>query len=159
MSKSANRLRSKLISTSVVTPVISTGIYTTADAVGGLMTFINSADKIVGSGTIKGVVLIDNDSEEDVMELHLYNQTITATADKDAIAVTDADLANYVGRIDIAAADYAAFAANSVAHVAVDLPFNLVAGGTSLFGQSVVRGAPTYTAVTDIVVKLVIVQD
>ncbi len=154
-----HRYRNKLPVTISLTPTIGTGIYTTADVVGGLLTFAGAADKKTGSGTIKAAILIDNDSEEDTYELHLYNQTFTSADDHDAVTVTDADLKKYVGRIDFTAANYVAFATNSVDHMDVDLPFTLPIGGTSLFGNLVVRGGPTYTATTDITVKLVIVQD
>ncbi len=143
-----------------VTPVISAAVlYTTGDAVGGLLTFANAADVFHGTGTIKAVNVIDKDSEEDALELHLFNRSVTVADNNAAVAYSDADLAFYVGRVDIGTGDYTTFAANSAAHVVADIPFNLAALGTGLFGQLVVRGGPTYTAVNDIIVQLVVMRD
>ena len=156
---SANFSRLKAPITISVTPTIGTGLYTTADSVGGLLTFANAADVEYGTGVIKAVNLIDKDSEEDAYELHLFNRSVTVAADHDPVAFSDADLAYYVGRIDIATGDYTTFAANSAAHTTADLPFNLADAGTSLFGNLVVRGGPTYTATSDLIITLVIQQD
>jgi len=169
MANTPHRYRNKLVRTISVTPVVTAaGAYQAGDAVGGLMTFTQAAHKDVGSGAIKAVILIDNDKEDDAMELHIFNQTFTPTADNAAFDPTDADLANYAGGVIITAAaastgthstGYLNLTDNSVSTTQVDIPFNLVTGGTSLFAQLVTRGTPTYTAVTDITVKLVIVQD
>jgi len=65
-----------------------------------------------------------------------------------------------MGYIDVAATDYGSFNDNSVAAKASGLrmPFDysLAAGVTSLFGQLVVRGTPTYTAVGDLTIKIAV---
>jgi hypothetical protein len=144
-----------------VTPVVTAaGAYTAGDALGGLLTFANAAEKGRGSGVVQTVILIDNDVEEDATELHLFNQTFTATADNAAFDPSDADLANYVGSINVSAGSYTAFTDNSVATVNnAGLAFELVSGGTSLFGQLVTRGTPTYAATDDVTVKITVLQD
>lgn len=134
------------------TPAITTSLYTIHDAVGGLLTFANAARVTGGSGYITGVTLIDNDKENVEYDLVLFDRTFTATADADTFAPSDADLANSIGTITVTAADYKSFSANAVATVECRRPY--VALGTSLFGQLVVRGAPTYTAATDLTVEI-----
>jgi len=140
------------------TPTISTGIYAAGDALGGLLTFANAVRVAGGSGVITKVVIVDYDQERTPVDLVLFNQTFTATADNAAFDPSDADLANVIGYIDVAATDYANFVDNSVAAKSSGLrmPFPITLVGTSLFGQLVVRSAPTYTAVTDISVRLTI---
>ena len=153
--------RNKAPITIVQTPTVTAaGAYTAGDAVGGLLTFANAGDASYSSGVIDAVIVIDKDSEDVALELHLFNVTFTATADNAAFDPSDADLANYIGYIEIGTGDYTAFNDNSVACVKnQNLQFNLVDAGTSLFGQLVTRGTPTYTATTDITVKVVIQQD
>ena len=118
------------------TPTISAaGIYAAGEAVGGLLTFTGAVDGTVLSGTITKVVIVDDDNEK-----------------------SDADMENCIGVVFITTAAYSSFNDNSVATV-VDQPLDIVLAGTSLFGQLITRGTPTYTATTDITVKLVIRQD
>jgi len=141
-----------------ITPTISTGIYAAGDALGGLLTFANAVRSVGGSGIVTKVVIIDRDQERAATDLVLFNQTFTPTADNAAFDPSDADLANCIGYIDVAATDYANFVDNSVAAKSSGLrmPFPITLVGTSLFGQMVTRGTPTYTAVNDITVKLTI---
>ena len=158
---STNWGRVKVPTTISVTPAISAaGIYAAGDALGGLLTFANAADSDYGSGVIQALVVIDNDQEMDGLELHLFNQAFTPTANNAPFDPTDADLENWIGFLEVAAGDYADLNDNSAAILRnQNLPFNLVSGGTSLFGQLVTRATPTYTAVDDIIVKLIIQQD
>jgi len=139
-------------------PTISTGAYAAGDALGGLLTFANAASVAGGGGLITKVVIIDEDQELTPIDLVLFDQTFTATADNAPFDPSDADLANCIGYIDVAATDYADFVDNSVAAKSSGLrmpfPFKLTAGGTSLFGQMVVRDAATYTATDDITIKI-----
>jgi hypothetical protein len=139
-------------------PTISAaGIYAAGDALGGLLTFVNAA-RVAGGGTITKIVITDEDQELAPIELHLFNQTFTATADNAPWDPGDADLANYIGYVDIPATDYADFVDNSAAAKASGLrmPFDYGLVGTSLFGQMVVRSAPTYTATDDITIKITV---
>jgi len=141
-------------------PTVTAGAYSANDAVGGLLTFANACEKGRRSGIVQSVVIIDEAKQSVALELHLYNRTFTPTADNAAVDPTDADLANYVGSVKIATGDYTDFADNSAATVATSgLGFELVSGGTSLFGQLVTRGTPTYAATDDVTVKIVILQD
>lgn len=139
------------------TPTISTGIYASGDAIGGKLTFANAAASAGAGGRIVKVVIVDNDGEEAAIDLVLFDQDFTATADQAAFDPSDADLANCLGYIDILAADYASFVSNSVAartdNSRLPFPFKL-STGTSLYGQMVVRGTPTYTADDDLTIKI-----
>ena len=143
-----------------VTPTISAAaIYASGDAVGGIMTFSNAARATGGSGVIRGVTVIDKDSELAALELVLFDQTIAGTVtDNSAFDPTDADLANVIGWVKIVATTgYLAFADNSAAFVQAEIPY--VCNGTSLFGALVTRGTPTYTATTDLTVILTVELD
>lgn len=142
------------------TPAISAAaIYAAKEAVGGKLTFANAARVAAGSGIINSVVIIDNDGESAELVLALYQADFVASADNAPFDPTDADNLNLIGHVKILAADYQTFTDNGVATVSgINLPFKLPAG-TSIYGQLMCTGAPTYTAVTDLTVKLGILQD
>lgn len=145
--------------TITLTPTISAaGIYAAGDALGGLLTFANAALAAGGTGTITKIVIIDEDQERAPIDIVFFDRTFTATADNAPFDPTDADLANVIGYVDVAATDYANFVDNSVAAKASGLrmPFDYVLNGTSLFAQMVVRSAPTYTATDDITIKITV---
>ena len=141
------------------TPTITAGAYSANEAVGGLITFTNVATTDSrGSGVIQSITIIDDAAQNAELELHLFDRTFTATTDNAAFDPTDADLENYIGYILVTTADYAGFVDNSAAHVSnVGLAFNLA--GTSLFGQLVTRGTPTYAATDDLTIKIGVLQD
>jgi len=146
-------LRQKRIS---VTPTISTSIYATGDAVGGLMTFSNAARVPGGTITINSAVIIDLDKELAPLEIVLFDRTFTATSDNATFDPTDADLANCIGVIKVG--DYASFNDNAVA-VRTGIGLSAKLNGNDLFGQLVVRSGPTYASTSDIIVILEIIQD
>ena len=141
------------------TPTITAGAYTAGDALGGLLTFANAVRAAGRGAVITKVVIIDTANQEAPVDLVLFNQTFTPTADNAAFNPSDADLANCIGYIDVAATDYSSFNQdNAVAAKSsgLGMPFPIVLVGTSLFGQMVVRDAPTYAATDDLIIKLTI---
>ena len=138
------------------TPTITTGIYSAADAVGGLLTFIQAASIYKGNAKITKVVIIDDGNQDANLILHIFDRTFTPDADNAAWDPSDADMQNCIGHIEIPAANYMAGANNSQATVEVDFPFDLIDGGSSLFAQLECVGTPTYTATDDITVKITV---
>ena len=140
-----------------VTPTISTSAYAAGDNVGGIMEFTSAVRGTGDYATIRTVVVSDDDSEDAALDLWLFDQTLAGTAtDNAAFDPDDADLDNLVGKVAIAGADYGTFTDNSAAVVQPDL--RVKANATSLFGVLVTSGTPTYTATTDLTVKLIIEQ-
>lgn len=143
-----------------VTPTITAGAYTAGDALGGLLTFASVVRTAGGSGEIVKVTIIDNAKQSAPVDLVLFDQTFTATADNSPFDPSDADLQNCLGYVSVAATDYAEFNDNGVATKAsgLQMPFayKLAAGGSSLFGQTVIRNGDTYVAVNDITIKITV---
>jgi len=138
------------------TPAITAGAYAAGDVVGGLLTFINAALAIGRGGYIVKVLITDNAGQAVPYELHLFDRTFAAMADNAAWSPSDANMLNWEGYVDIAATDQAAGAANSGAAKSTGLrcPFPYYCVGTSLFGQLVIRGTPTYAATDNIRIKI-----
>lgn len=138
-----------------VTPTISTLIYAAGDAVGGLMEFPFAIGYPGKTGRIVGIEIVDKAAQAAAMTLQLFDRTFTPTADNAAYAPSDADAANAVGNIAVAAADYAGGTLNKIATKGdLSIPFQLPSNGTSLFGQLFTQGTPTYASASDLIVKL-----
>ena len=146
-----------------VTPTVDTAIYAAGDALGGLLEFEDVRTPYGRSGYISAALLKDNHKLNQLVHLALFDRTFTATADQAAFDPSDADLANLICVLTFEAADYASFNDNSVAVLAIGAwnvkqPFELVEGGTSLFGQLYLGAGmtPTYNAADDLTIELFI---
>ena len=143
-------------------PVITAGAYSSLDAVGGKLEFEDARTPYNNSGTITQAHIMDKGKQDAHLYLVLFNQDFTETADNAAFAVSDADLQHVVAVLEFVAADYVDFNANSFISMGylgidVNVPFVLVEGGTSLFGQLFVEtSTPTYTSISDLTVCVVI---
>lgn len=144
------------------TPTITAGAYSSLDAVGGKLEFENVCTPYSNSASIVRATVLDKGKQSALLYLVLFDRDFTETADNTAFTVTDADLANVLGVLEIGTADYIDLHDNSVGQLGFDnlcccIPFELVEGGTSLFGQLMVKtSTPTYTSTSDLIIKLVI---
>lgn len=135
------------------TPTVTAGAYSAEDAVGGEMTFAAAVRATGGHGKLNTVILKDKAFVKNVLELWLFSATITEAADNAAFDISDADLANCVGVVPIAAANYYIGNDNQVAIVQLT-NFQFTCAATSLFGQLKCTGTPTYASTSDLTVTL-----
>ena len=91
------------------------------------------------------------------MELWLFRETFTAMVDNTPWAPSEADLRKLVAIV--ATVDGAWFGAGtpSVARVEASQRYDLT--GTSMFGQLVTRGTPTFVNTDDVTVIIGLMQD
>jgi hypothetical protein len=141
------------------TPTVTAGAYSAGDAVGGLLTFANAARTSGDGGVIKDVLIIDDAGQDAELELWLFKVTFTAMSDNAAWAPSEADLENCIGVVSTQTSDRGWMAAGtpSVCDIEVGSRYDLT--GTSLFGQLVTRGTPTFAATDDVTVKVMLLQD
>jgi len=142
-------------------PALSLAAYTAEDCVGGLLTFANAASVYASEGVIKRITVIDADKEKAAGKLYFFNADPSSAVDTDAASFLPAaaDLAKLIGVKAIAAADFVDSTSDSVAVYEMDMAFVLAAAGTSLFAVFVCDGTPTYTAATDLTIKLIIARN
>ena len=139
------------------TPTVTAGAYAANDAVGGLLTFANAVRNSGGGGVVKDMIILDDAGQDAALELWLFSETFTAIADNAAFDISQADLRNLVAIVSTADGAYYASGTESAARVEASQRYDLA--GTSLFGQLVTRGTPTYTATDDISVILGLLVD
>ena len=139
------------------TPTVTAGIYAANDAVGGLLTFADAATAAGRGGIITSMIILDDAGQDAATELWLFNATFTAMADNAPWAPSEADLRKLVAIIATSGGAYFAAGTPSAARVECAQRYDCV--GTSLFGQLVTRGTPTYVATDDVSVILGLTQD
>ena len=141
------------------TPTVTAGAYSANDAVGGLLTFANAGRVATGSGIIKSVLILDDAGQDVELELWLFDATFTAMSDNAGWAPSEADLRKLVAIISTEDGAWFAAGTPSAARIETSQGYNLAAAGTSLFGQLVTRGTPTYAATDDVTVIIGLLQD
>jgi|GEM_PF-1388066 len=139
------------------TPTVTVGAYAANDAVGGLLTFAGAARYAGYGGVIRDVIILDDAGQDAELELWLFSQTFTAMADNAPWAPSEVDLRKLVAIISTGDGAWFAAGTPSAARIEVSQRYDCV--GTSLFGQLVTRGTPTFAATDDVTVVIGLLQD
>ena len=139
------------------TPTVTAGAYSANDAVGGLLTFANAGRVSGGGGVIKDLIVLDDAGQDAELELWLFRETFTAMVDNAAWAPSEADLRKLIAVIRSRDGNWLAAGTPSALVVEVAQRYDLV--GTSLFGQVVTKGTPTFAATDDVTVIIGLLQD
>lgn len=142
-----------------LTPSVTAGAYTAGDAVGGLLTFANAARVSEGGGVVKNLLIIDDAGQDAELELWLFDRTFTAMADNAPWAPSEADLENCIGVISTEDSTRGWMAAGTPSVIDVEVSRRYDLAGTSLFGQLVTRGTPTFVASDDVTLKIGLLMD
>lgn len=157
-----------------VTPTITAGAYTSGDSVGGQQTIAGAVRAGALSGRILGVTVLDkSQAARNPMDLVFFDRSVTVPADNAVFTVSDADMINCLGIIQLTANSYntawAGTPANSIASLPNTLvastynpmifPFPIVCNSTDLFMAIVIRGTAAYSSTTDLVFSFTIEQD
>lgn len=127
--------------------VITAGIYSANDVVGGLQTY-SLAPASAGVWLDK-VRIVDDDNEKAAVTLHLFNAVPATVADNGAYAPTIAELGTEIAIINIAAADYVTENGNAIA-IKDGLQKRLPLPNGKLYVYLTCDATPTYTAITDL---------
>ena len=140
------------------TPTITAGAYGANDAVGGLLTFADAARLEQGGGVVFSLVIVDDAQQDAALELWLFDQPFTPVADNAPWDPIEAELESLVGVVTTADGAWYDSADEGIAVVkCAGLRYDLL--HTTLYGQLVTRGTPTYAATDDITVKLGLLLD
>lgn len=140
-----------------VTPTIETSQYVTGDLVGEKLTFSGAflGQNGPSTGVVQSIVLKDADKKSAALDIVLFDSDPSGTTftDNAAFDVADADLTKIVGVVSLTT--YFAFNDNSVSYSGdLNMPFEIAAGGSALYGAIVSRATVTYTAGTDLAVTI-----
>jgi hypothetical protein len=147
-----------------VTPTISTSAYQAEDQVGGIQTLAAVAgDTDDNTVSLQTLTITDAGKQSAALVVYFFDDLPTvASVDNGAITITDAEMADKcLGHVVVAAADYGAIAANSVAcvkNIGLRLRSNNISAATNsrsgnLYAVVKTTGTPTYVSTTDLVFK------
>jgi hypothetical protein len=147
-----------------VTPTLVAAAYATGETLGtdNPCKLVNAVRFKGGSGIIQSITLADKAKQSVGIDLVFFKADPSATTftDNSALTVADADLLNIVGVVSLTAADYYAFADNSVAFKGgLGIAFNAGSADSALWVAFVSRGAYTAAAVADLQATIAIMQD
>lgn len=140
---------------------VETGAYADGDLVGEKTQITDGDDSKTTAGFIKQVFVYDKDAENADLVLYfacadLDDGTYT---DNSTLTIDDDDLEDICCKVEIEAADYRSITGNSIAQKAADCAYRIDAG-TSLYVVAEADGStPTYTAITDLSVKVCMLED
>lgn len=149
-----------------LTPIITAGAYLANDQVGGLLILSDILGGDRGHALLQSLAVIDKASQNAPLSVFFFDDYPTlVSADNDAFQVSDSEMAlKCLGAVTVAATDYQASSANSVAtlrNIGLLLKGNngsaggLIAGTTrkDLFAVVKTTGTPTYASVGDLTFK------
>lgn len=134
---------------------VNTDAYTASDCIGGKQTVATARLEKPSDRVLNTVIVADKAQQKAAMNIIFFKadpatSTLTNNA---AIDISDADLLEIIGVVEVTADDYIDFADNSVACVgAIGIPIDSDTGSFYFTIQAV--GTPTYVAVADLHVTL-----
>jgi len=140
-------------------PTIDTSAYSTGDLIGAELALLGAVRSGVSSGVIDSIEIVDADRETVDIDVVFFDANPAAFgADNAAFDPTDADLLNIVCVVSVTT--HVDFNDNGVSIArGVNCPFKLAQGQTTLYAALVSRAAVTYTAATDLLLRVGVRQD
>jgi hypothetical protein len=141
------------------TPTLDTSIYASGDTlfVATALTGVTRAND--ERALLQSIVVIDKDDQKPALRLLFFSASVTFGTLNAAPSISDSDAANYLGHVDIAAADYVDLGGVSVACAkGINLLLESVSGATSVYiAGMLTAGTPMHTA-SGLVFRLGVVQ-
>lgn len=141
-----------------ITPTLGTNPY----AVGNQMSTLQTVNGLISMSGVGGkltqVRIVDKAAQKSPLDLVFFRQSVTVAADQAASNISDADMANAYGVVNVLAGDYDdESTGNSIATVALNPPLSMQGVGGGVRGRVwlalICRGTPTYAA-SDLVIEL-----
>lgn len=145
-----------------VVPTVTAGAYSANDVVGGVLTFANAARNSGDGGVIESIVISDRGNVGAALTIVFFSATpSSAIADNGAFTwgTSDADLALFVGSVDIATSDYKTLATGKKTATKSGVGIGYACAATSLFAYIIGTAGPTYVATTDLGCLISVLRD
>jgi hypothetical protein len=142
-----------------LTPTLDTSIYASGDvlwATANIPAMMRAVDQ---RAVLMDICVVDKADQKPAFTIYFFQTNVTSGTFNAAPTISDADAANYMGHVSIAAADYKDLGGVSVACAkAINLLLEAVSAGTNVYCFAVLdAGTPTF-AVNDLVIKFGVVQ-
>ena len=137
--------------------------YASGDNIGGRISILNAVRVAGGTGFICDVQVVDVTNQKPAIEIDFFTSSPTGTyTNHSAQSFATADALLYLGKVNIAAADYTTQAGGSallsiVSKTLQNIPF--VCAATTLFYTIRTTTTPTFGSTSGLIVKVGISQD
>lgn len=146
-----------------VVPANTAAAYSANDAVGGKLTFSDSVRGKREDGVICDLLIASKDTLSGThpdLRLWLFGADFTAVSDNAAFDISDADLLNCLGYIDIATADWVTLTSSAFAQKLREFRcFGLKEEGQAMYGQLQTLDAVTFSSANNYQITLNISPD
>lgn len=152
--------KSKIID---VTLSLDTNAYADGDVLAAAQEVTSVVRISGGSCLIDMVELIDDDDQKGALDILFCRSAVDIGAENSAIAITDAEMLEIIGWIDVSAADYTDWGNQSTAYFkrgdsAFKASLLQPVTGTSIWIAAISRDSKTYSA-SGLKLKLYVIQD
>lgn len=131
-------------------PAITAGAYSANDIIGGDMTLSGAG---VNTNFLAHIMIYDDAGQKARIDFFIFDAPLTGTyTDNAAFSIATADKPNLRGFASVVASDYIDAGSDAVGQTSSspNIPINRAPGENNLYIVAVVRGTPTYAAVTDL---------
>jgi hypothetical protein len=112
-----------------------------------------------GTGTIINVTAIDDADQGFGIDLFFLDANVSIGTEDAAPSISDANAANILGWLRIAAADWIDLGGVRIASVPCSIPVKGVSGDDAIYVAAVARGAGTWAGGTDVTLRIAIACD
>jgi hypothetical protein len=138
-----------------VKPVITAGAYTSGDALGGRLEFVNASRSKGLGGIIESVVLLDHGKANNAVDIYFWGRQFAATADNAAFDPSKQDYEHQRGSVNLGT-----FKDTNTRSTATATGVGLLyqCEDRTLYAQLCVRGTTAYTATDDLTVIVGVVM-
>jgi hypothetical protein len=131
-----------------ITPVLDTSIYASGNVLFDSTAISGAVRASDERAVLMSISVIDKDDQKPAMRLVFLKANVSLGTANAAPSISDANAANYLGHVDIAAADYCDLGGVSVACAkAINLLLESASGTTTVYMAAyLTAGTPTHTA-------------
>lgn len=141
-----------------IRPPLDTNVYAPGDVIGVAPIRLAALTRVTGAAAgISKITIIDKDKQRAAFDMVFFSAAPTAVqVDNTAYNPSAADADNCIGVISVVAGDYAAnFANQAIATKFFSPPWDLkTVNSLDLWVVLAARGTPTYTAATQLTIKI-----
>lgn len=154
------RSSSKIIT---ISPTVDTSAYSSGDVISTVQTITDAVLSTKGTAILQSLAILDKSNQKAAIDLVFFNEAPENSigADNAAYGLNDADISKVIGRISVAAGDYVSSGTNNAEATvkAIGLLLQSIAGSKNLYMAIIARGAATYEAASNLIIKLGFLQD
>lgn len=139
-----------------ITPTISTTIYASGDAVGGIQDLANAVRVSNGKAILQSLIVVDKANQKKALTLLFFDSNpAAATVIDNAAFVFSTDISKLVGKVNVVTSDYESVNGIALANLGASVLSKIMksSGGSDLYVVVITTDTPTYLTTADLTFK------